>query len=320
MRKVNTPKHRWQSPQRAAKLALSALPSQPSARLRRLPRGSQRLPESSQKAPKGSQRLPEGFQKAPKRLPESSQKALKRFPEAPRGSQKLPKGTQKASRRLPEGFQKAPRSCQNVPEGSQRLPEGFQKAPKRLPESSQKALKRFPEAPRGSQKLPKGPQKAPRRLPESSQKLPEAPRRFPEAPRRLSADSKPALGAPPRPTRRTEGPLARVVFARCVRFYTQASLASWYSKQTPKMQASWHANTEVGIYGLALNPKKWKIGWLASYLERGGKRGISPRSKGPTTMKRADTIPWYAATLTPFRCVVAPSMHSIFCCHAAETP
>ena len=47
---------------------------------------------------------------------------------------------------------------------------------------------------------------------------------------------------------------------------------------------------EVGIYGLALNPKKWKIGWLASYLERGGKKGISPRSKGPISRKRANTI------------------------------
>ena len=26
-------------------------------------------------------------------------------------------------------------------------------------------------------------------------------------------------------------------------------------------------NTEVGIYGLALNPKRRKSGWLASYLE-----------------------------------------------------
>ena len=48
---------------------------------------------------------------------------------------------------------------------------------------------------------------------------------------------------------------------------------------------------EVGIYGLALNPKRWKIGWLASYLERGGKKGISPRSKGPSTEKHTNTIP-----------------------------
>ena len=46
-----------------------------------------------------------------------------------------------------------------------------------------------------------------------------------------------------------------------------------------------------GNEGLALNPKRWKIGWLASYLERGGKKGISPRSKGPSPEKHTNTIP-----------------------------
>ena len=77
---------------------------------------------------------------------------------------------------------------------------------------------------------------------------------------------------------------------------------------------------EVGIYGLAVNPKRWKIGWLSSYLERGGKKAVRPRSKGPTPKKHANTVPPYAAAFTPFRCVVAPSMHLNFCCHAAETP
>ena len=63
-----------------------------------------------------------------------------------------------------------------------------------------------------------------------------------------------------------------------------------------------------------------KIRWLASYLERGGNKGKCSRSKGPTTMKHANTIPWCAATFTPFRGVVAPSMQWIFCCDADEMP
>ena len=36
-----------------------------------------------------------------------------------------------------------------------------------------------------------------------------------------------------------------------------------------------------GNEGLALNPKRWIIGWLASYLERGGKERYKPQVKGP---------------------------------------
>ena len=64
-------------------------------------------------------------------------------------------------------------------------------------------------------------------------------------------------------------------------------------KGVPKQtrDTTWNSQkAEVGIYGLALNPKRRKIGWLASYLERGGREGIGPRSKGPISEKHANTI------------------------------
>ena len=33
-----------------------------------------------------------------------------------------------------------------------------------------------------------------------------------------------------------------------------------------------HANIKVGIYGLALNPKRWKFGWPPAKQQVGGKK------------------------------------------------
>ena len=63
---------------------------------------------------------------------------------------------------------------------------------------------------------------------------------------------------------------------------------------------------KVAIYGLALNPKRWKVGWLACRTaEWGEKKRCWPRSWD--NVSKANTHhhppPGYAATPTPFRCV-----------------
>ena len=66
-----------------------------------------------------------------------------------------------------------------------------------------------------------------------------------------------------------------------------------------------HANIKVGIYGLALNPKRWKFGWPPAKQQVGGKKICWPSSWAQPLQGYTYHHPHlaHAATLTPFRCV-----------------
>ena len=60
----------------------------------------------------------------------------------------------------------------------------------------------------------------------------------------------------------------------------------------------WHANSKVGIYGLALNPNRRKFGWLPAERQVGGKERCWPNSMGqpiqgchPSTIYNQDMPP-----------------------------
>ena len=66
----------------------------------------------------------------------------------------------------------------------------------------------------------------------------------------------------------------------------------------------WRSSTKVGIYGLALNPKRWKFGWPPAKQQVGGKI-CWPSSWAQPLQGYTYHHPHlaHAATLTPFRCV-----------------
>ena len=64
--------------------------------------------------------------------------------------------------------------------------------------------------------------------------------------------------------------------------------------------------TKVGIYGPALNPKRWKFGWLACHTAEWEERRKVDPALGATTPRVTPSYHQqlrYAATPTPFRCV-----------------
>ena len=71
-------------------------------------------------------------------------------------------------------------------------------------------------------------------------------------------------------------------------------------------QAAVEIRHEGGNLGLALNPKRWKFGWPPAKRQVGGKKKMLAQLLG-TTYPRVTPyhhrLLWYAATLTPFRCV-----------------
>ena len=70
-------------------------------------------------------------------------------------------------------------------------------------------------------------------------------------------------------------------------------------------QPLWRSSTKVGIYGLALNPKRWKFGWPPAKQQVGGKKICWPSSWAQPLQGYTYHHPHlaHAATLTPFRCV-----------------
>ena len=86
----------------------------------------------------------------------------------------------------------------------------------------------------------------------------------------------------------------------------------------------WRSSTKVGIYGPALNPKRWKFGWLACRAaEWEEKRKGWPSSWAQPIQGGHPTIISYYDMPPPSHPsggLVAPSMHEIHSAPATATP